>query len=268
AHYLSLRQNQRAIDQMNLMKDKVDPDIRDFALGRAEDLFHHYDEAEKWYRSHLERNPHDADTLEHLAKLYLRQNRPLDAEKVLLKMLEPRVSVLEEDLPGIRRMLALVLTAPEQPMDRVDTALAVLALNRGPAGESALDKRLSLLVRGRRAADRADILKALEELSTDPEPGSEEQLRLALLYQQQGDWPRARSLLLTLLNRDEENPGVLAALVDGLLRNGKYAEAALQLPRLEKLEPSSPRVEDFRKRLRDSTKIPNKKPPAPTKKSA
>jgi len=183
-------------------------------------------------------------------------------------MLQPRVSVLEEDLPGIRRMLALVLTAPEQPMDRVDTSLAILALNRGPAGESALDHRLSLLVRGRRAGDRAGVLKALEELSADPEPGAEEQLRLAQLHQQQGDWPRARSLLLTLLNRDEENPGVMAALVDGLLRNGKFAEAALWLPRLEKLEPTSSRVQDLRKRLRDSTKKPDKKPPAPTKKSA
>lgn len=228
----------------------VDPPRLPMALGRAAEAIGHFDEAEKGYLAILQQTPRDADALRRLASLYLRLDQARKAEGVLAALLAPQVILPEERQREVRRQLALVLTAPEQPTDRTADALKLLEINRRQTGDRAVDRRVALLVRGRDAAARADSLHQLEALPGGPATTAEERLRLARLYDADGRWPAARTQLLALVRGDPRNPAYLALLIDGLLRHGKKAEAASWIDRLEQVDPQAEQLPAFKKRLK------------------
>ena len=184
----------------------------------------------------------------HLLRLYVRTNRNAQAERVLSLLIDRSVALPAEELPALRRQMALAITAPEQPAGRVEEAQALLAKNRIKKGETTANRRVLLLVRGRLPQERSASLCALEQLPGGPAVTAAERLRLAQLYDANGDWQHARQQLLELLDGDANNAAYLAVLIDGLLRHGKKAEADDYLDRLSKIEPDSDRTRELRLR--------------------
>jgi hypothetical protein len=160
------------------------------------------------------------------------------------------VLVPEEELPALRRQLALVLTTPGQKEDRVARALALLDMNRQQAGDTVADRRVASLVRGTRPAERARALQTLESLPGGPAARSEERLRLAQLYEAAGNWPRAREQYVGLVRSDAGNPTWLVLLVEALLRAGDKSEAGRWFAELEKRHAKDPRTIRLREQLR------------------
>jgi tetratricopeptide (TPR) repeat protein len=214
------------------------------------ELLGRFEEAEKSYRALLKVQPLDVTALTRLANLLVRLNEPEKALPVLLTLIDPRALVPDEDLPDLRRQLALVLTAPEIKTDRLDDAMKLIERNKRDLGDNESDQRVTALVRGRRAGLRAGSLRELEKLGDRAAVVPEEQLRLAQLQDAEGQWPRAREGLLGLINRDRKSPAYLAVLIDGLLRRGKTAEALERIEQMEKLVPKKDgRPAVFRERL-------------------
>src|SRR5207248_2835191 len=112
------------------MAGKIDPPRRALAVGQAQEALDRPDDAERTYLGALGETPDDVQVLSRLLGLYVRRDQPDRAEGVLVRLLGPKVAVPEEDVPELRRQLALAMTAPGRPGDRVEEALAVLRLNR------------------------------------------------------------------------------------------------------------------------------------------
>jgi tetratricopeptide (TPR) repeat protein len=250
AHHHRQGQREEAEAAVERMKESVAKEVRSLALGRAYEVLGRHADAEKAYKAHLALQPRDAEALWRLAELYLRRDETDRAEPVLTALLDSRVLVPEEDLPHIRRTLALALTSPARREDRSAQALALLALNRAARGDTQADRRVAALVKGSRPAARAEALAALEAMSGGPAVTAQERLRLALLYEDEGRWVDARKQYAALVAADRENPAYVALLVEGLLRQKKMAEAASWLERLEKLEPGSARAKGLLAQVR------------------
>src|SRR5262249_20150435 len=129
------------------MRKEVPPERLPLALGQAYEVLRRPGEAERTYRGILSADPRDAQALLHLLELYVRGDRNAEAERVLERLLGPDVLVPEEQMPELRRRLALVLTDPRRRPPLVERALALLAVNRAAEGETAADRRVAALVR-------------------------------------------------------------------------------------------------------------------------
>jgi predicted Zn-dependent protease len=235
------------------MSSSLAPALMPLSLAQAHEVLGQPDRAERAYRRILSREPRDAKALAGLLRLHLRADRPAEAQRVLNALLDSP-GVAEEDLPVLRRQLALVLSSPRRRAPEVQRALRLLAGNRATWGDAAADRRVAALVWGAVPAQAAEALRALERLPGGPAVRPEETLRLARLYDSVGDWSRARDCLTGLLKEDGSNPAYLAALIDGLLRRGKKAEAAEWLERLTKLEPDAERTRELQRRMRQPAK--------------
>ncbi|MFO0877255.1 MAG: tetratricopeptide repeat protein [Gemmataceae bacterium] len=248
-HLVRFRQGPEALETLTRMRNEIPAERRDLTLGQAEEILGRFDEAEKSYREVLTQKPNDATGLTLLANLLLRRNKPAEAEPILRRLLDPRVTLAEEELPDVRRQLALAITSPELAEDRVDEALALLASNTLQSPSEA-DRRVEALVRGTRATERSGALSLLASLRGGPALVPQERLRYAQLLDAAGDWPGSRNQLRTLLGEDEGNTALVVLLIDGLLRNDKMVEARGWLNKLLRFDPQCPRIEEFQQRLR------------------
>jgi tetratricopeptide (TPR) repeat protein len=200
-------------------------------------------------RRRWKEEPRDAEALRRLAELCVRLNKLDEAEAALKALLADDGPAQPEEVPSLRRTMALVLSAPEHGGRRAEDAARWLALNRVAEGDTAANRRAEALVFGMRPEDRS---AALKELSAQPMTGGhQEQLRLATLFDAAGEWPRAHPILRRLATEDPDNPAYPALLIDGLLRNKKRPEATLWLGRLKELEPDSERVRRYEEQLKE-----------------
>ena len=238
AHHARHRRRHEAAEVLEQMKKALDEQRAALAVGRGYEILARADLAESAYREILKRRPNDPVALGRLATLLVRHDKNRLAEPVLRLLLDPRQALPDEAIPELRRRLALVLTAPEWKEDRVDEALRLLDLNK-PRGEDALDARTRALVLGRRGG-------AVET----PVTGMvlQEERRLAQLYDARGEGPRSRDIFAEMIRKDPANAGTIAAMLESLYRDKRRAEGVEWLDRLEKLEPDSERVKEFRRR--------------------
>jgi tetratricopeptide (TPR) repeat protein len=241
---------------LKAMRQELPPSRQPMAVARAFQVLARLDEAVRAYRQIVTQDPRNVEALRRLAHLYLRTNQNARAVAVLVQLLDPKQSVSDEDLPELRRQLALAMTAAQFGEDRIESALRLLQLNTQSEGDAVADRRVAALVRGGDAAQRAESLQALERLPGGPAIVPEESLRLAQLYNANGDWPRARERLLGLLEKDRRNGSYMAVLIDGLLSHGKRAEAATWLDRLAAVEPDAARTRELRARLQQKPALP------------
>ncbi len=252
SHLVRNRHRAEAAEVLERMKATLDEQRSAMAVARGYELLTQPDMAESTYREILKRRPEDPEALDRLAGLLVRYDKNVEAEPVLRRLLSLRGTVPDEDIPGLRRKLGLVLTAPEQGEERVGEALELLSLNEPREGDAAVEARTLALVRGRRADQRGASLRSVEAL---PPLGMnpQEKFRLAHLYDAHGNAAKARALLLDIIRRDPVNTAAISDLVEGLLRDQRRTECAEWIERLDKLEPGSDRVEEFRHRYFIST---------------
>jgi predicted Zn-dependent protease len=228
------------------MRESLDAARLSLAEARAHELAGQGDEAERRYRDILAGDGHDAQALSRLADLYLRTDRWDRAEPLLLVLLGPRV-LPEEERPEVRRRLALVLVRPSQKQDRSALALAVLEQNRAVEGDTSANRRTAGLVRATRPAERAEALRALEQL---PAVRPEERLALARAQEAAGKPAQALVQYQALVAGEPRNTTWLVRLVEAQLRGGNKVEAARWLQELEKREPRSERTLRLREQMR------------------
>jgi hypothetical protein len=150
--------------------------------------------------------------------------------------------------PGPRRRLAQLLADRAGDADLAQ-ALALLDVNRTAFGETPADHRARALVLAARPEGRGPAIRTVEASRSDGPLAPDEELRLAQLYDAEGDWPRARDLMAGLLARDGQDPACLSAYARALLRHGQTEEAAVWVDRLARVEPGSARTRALRDEL-------------------
>jgi cellulose synthase operon protein C len=229
---------------------RLPADRADLALASCYEAVGDDVEARGRYEAALKAKPDDVTTLNSAAVYELRSRRLPVAEAHLRKLIEAG-KTSPEAAAWARRTLAVVVAAGGDPQ-RSDKALKVLGLSddKGaavPVEDLRTEARVLAMQPGRGPRRRAiDILeRVLGRVSNK----NDDLFLLTQLYEADGDWPKARDRMKTLLASDAKNPLYLAYYIRALIRRGETAEARTWLNRLEQADPNSPRTVEAKARL-------------------
>src|SRR5262249_36875627 len=121
-------------------------------------------------------------------------------------------------------------------------ALELLDQNLLRHPSSAEDERAKATVLGTQPQHRREAIALLERYIQTQAPNPQEQLLLANLYEQEGDWSKARSTLLSPAPARGNNAFYLACLVQSLLGHKGRPTAEFWLKNLQKIERDSIRT--------------------------
>jgi tetratricopeptide (TPR) repeat protein len=229
------------------------------ALARCFTALGDADRAHAEYQTALAARPADIALLRGAADLALATGRVREAEADLLRITDQE-KVAPAQAAWARRTLAVILASTKNPRQSL-RALKLMGLDldglsyEPSAGEPIEELRAKaevLALQPNRAARRAAI--GILEQVLDREPGaSPNRDLLAQLYDQDGNWRKARSELRTLLAAEPDNPSYIAHAVRALLRHGVNDEAELWLAKLEKLRPLAGETFELRARMLQSS---------------
>jgi len=207
---------------------------RALLLAQGYQLLDDRENARAAYRKALELAPDNADVLMQTAVFFSQTDDPLEAEKLLRRVLK-----LAPGTGEARRRLANILAARGGEKEWQEATRLLEQSGAGPEA-SHLDRRLQAVLFAQRAGEE-NLTKArqlLEELIADPQNTVDgDRLLLARVYERQGRLQAARSQYVSLVARPDPNPQHLATYVDFLLRHDSAGEATAWLKKLEAAAP-------------------------------
>ncbi len=203
----------------------------------------------------LAARPDDLAALRAAASFAVATGAVRDAEANLRKIIDLK-SKAPDDADWARRLLAIVLASSGDRRRSLEALKLLNLVDEGasylPAADEPVDeiraKAKVLSLRNTRDARLAAIGGLKHVIAREP-PRPDDRYLLAQLYEADGNWPKAREQLQSLLAGNGENPVYLAHNTLILLRQGLNDEAQSWLGKLEKLEPRSLRTLDLKARL-------------------
>jgi predicted Zn-dependent protease len=197
-------------------------------------------EAGRIYEAALKAHREDAAVLQDVALYRLAQGDRTAAESLLREVLD-----LKKADPGVvstaKRVLSDLAARGGRPED-ARQALRILgldgktAIGAGSPPEDLRAKARILAGQPGRARHR-DAIGLLETLRKRQAETADDLFLLAQLHEANGDWPKARDLMLKLLNDHPKNVVYMARYIQGLLRHDQADEAQFQLKKLQQLVP-------------------------------
>jgi tetratricopeptide (TPR) repeat protein len=232
-------------------KAKLAPEKAPLALAQCHEALGETERAREYYEKALGARPNDVAVLRGVATFYLKGGRLPEAEPLLKKVVAGAVEASSGDVEWARRGLAIVLAASTD-YGRFREALGLVGLKLDERGrlvrDAALERADSTEAKRAKArvlatqAQRQFRLRAielLEELARSQALSPDDQFILALLYEGEGSWAKARAMLQPLVLPQTHTPQYLAQYAHGLLRQGKpgdVEEAGRWIDRLAELE--------------------------------
>ena len=217
------------------------------ALAQCYEGLGRVDQAAKYYRAALAANADDAATLRTSASFYLRHDKATEGERLLHRLLDPRVKARKDDLAWARRNIAIRLVATGK-RGNADKALALLELNVQAGADTIDDRRAKALVLSTEPARHKEAIDILGEVIRR-QPIPEDRFVLAQLYEAVDEPQAAREQLLRLVGSpDGDKPRYIAAYVRNLLRHADPRSAEPWLAELEKREPGMLRTIELKAR--------------------
>ena len=222
---------------------KVNVRVALFTKARCYEAMGLLDKAEAAYQEALAKQPDDFILLAHAADFFRATDQAAKAEPYLTTLLKPSSAAPFEYVLRARRHLALIRAARGEAA----AALQLVDENLRSRKDQPTDVRAKALVQAAQPSLRRQAIRVFEETSQRLPLSADEQYQLALLFDADGDQPRARDQVLTLLTAQPENPQFLVLTIRLLLKGEENDEAAKYLRKLEMLEPDSPRVRELKK---------------------
>ena len=220
------------------MKATLDEQRSALAVARGYEILAQPDLAESAYAEILKRRPTDPVALTRLAALLVRYDENRRAEPVLRLLVGPQVGLPEEAVPENSAAGSPWSSRPPSGKRTAWTRrLRLLDLNK-PRGEDAADARTRALVLGRRG----------QPLSGLRHPACFSRRSAVGSTPRRAATAGVREILAEAIRKDPVNAGTVAAMIESLYRDKRRAEAIEWIDRLEKLEPRSARVAEFRRR--------------------
>lgn len=205
---------------------KIPAIVRNCGLGWLE--LGDYAEAEKLFLRTIELEPHNQDALYNLAVLCTYTGRPQDASAYFAEL-----DSLDTGLPEVPLSYAAVLLETghlEEAAHQVDKALQL-----APDLESA-QKLSESIRRGLAIGGDEGLLEAQRSAGSLTVDGT---LQLAQRYLDRGDWERATALYKEAAAQAPDRAGAVYGLGYGLLRVGRYRDAAAAFRKLLEIDPKS-----------------------------
>ena len=199
-------------------------------------------EAEKFYLKAYESRPDgDVRRVITIADFYIRHAEFEKAKNYLEQLLDPKTAAPDFAMAWARRRQAMLI-ATRGGYDDTKLALEMLLENEGQGKEVATDDlrtHAEILSRRPIRTDRLAAIKILEQLDQRKELDTTNSFRLAILYDETGNWPNARKVMLSLLTADSLDPVHVAYFVQRLIRHDELLEAEPWMYKLEELQPKA-----------------------------
>lgn len=199
-------------------------------------------EAEKFYLKAFESRPEgDVSRVIIIADFYIRHADFTNAEIYLDHLLDPTNAAPDFALVWARRRQAMLIAA-RGGYDDTKRALKMLAQNEAQGtNDTSDDLRAHAEILSRRPirSDRLAAIGILEQLKQRTELETIDSFRLAILYEETGNWSSARKVMLSLLAADSLDPAHVAFFVQRLIRHDQIIEAESWMHKLEELQPKA-----------------------------
>lgn len=203
-----------------LLKDKVT-----YVLASYYQSLDQLDKAEEHYVKLVNSNPNDIVMLQGLVGFHFRNGDFAKAESLLKKQVE--TTLLDTTTRNwARRSYALTLAA-KADYQSFKEAITLVEQNLKENPTSPEDLRSRALVLSTRPGPRQDIIKDLEVSFTFLKPNPIEAVLLAQLYEDEGNWEKAKSILAEMVKTKEGlSPNFLAFYIQALIRHQDLVLAA------------------------------------------
>jgi len=230
-------------------RQRLPADRVELTLGQCYEALGRKKSAQARYEQALTNHPKDATVVRRVAGFYWNTGQVLEAEPLLRDLVEKRVQKpTAEDVSWARWHLALVL-AGGTDHGRFREALQLVGLKLDGNGQliretdkladSTDTRRFQARVLAAQAGHRQfrqRSLELLEELERNKALRPDDRFVLALIYEAEGAWGKAKPILRELVSEREPAPRHLAYYVQALLEHKELEEAAKMADRLEELE--------------------------------
>jgi tetratricopeptide (TPR) repeat protein len=223
------------------------------ALAQCEEALGRQKSAQARYEEALQSHRQDATIVRRVASFYWNGGQLTEAEPLLRDIIGGRVkNPTADDVNWARWHLALSL-ASGTDYGRFREALELVGLKLDGNGQLARDqergrtnstdaRRFQARVLAAQAGHRPyrqRALELLEELERTKALRPDDRFILAMLYEAEGAWPKAKPILLELASGREPAPRHLAHFVQALIEHQEIEEAGKWVDRLEELEQRS-----------------------------
>ncbi|MEX2114430.1 MAG: tetratricopeptide repeat protein [Pirellulales bacterium] len=218
------------------------------ALAQLHELVGDKPEAERYYQAAVDANRSDVAPLRQLAEFYFRQARsgePKDflegvrqANPYLQRIVDATSNTQDaqssRELSWARRSQAEVIAATGVYEDVVRaTQLVEQNARDGKLAPEDIQAIVQMLSKRPEPASRAKSARLIEQLAAQRALSSREQLVLGQLYEVQGNWTRAKELMVSSLTQQGNDPQAMLAFVQALTKHAEYDEAARWLTTLD-----------------------------------
>lgn len=249
--FLARQKREKEADEvLELAKKRLSADKLQLALGQAYELLGRKKSAQARYEQALQGNRQDAAVVRRVAGFYWNAGQLQEAEPLLRDIIAKRVNnPSAEDINWARWHLALVL-ASGTDYGRFREALEMVGLKLDANGqllrdterernESTETRRFQARVlasQGGHRQFRVRAVELLEELNRTKALRPDDLFILAMLYEAEGGWLKAKPLLQQLSQPREPAPRHLAYYVQALLEHKEIEEAEKLADKLEELE--------------------------------
>jgi tetratricopeptide (TPR) repeat protein len=208
------------------------------ALAQCYEALRDIEHAQEKYQQALAGDPSDPEILRRVADFYLRTSRLLAAEPLLQKLVDGKDKYPIDHVVWARRQLALSVAA-RGGYQNLQAARKLIEANLALGDPSVQDLRARATFQAVDAdpAQRRDAIHTMEYLiSLEEMTSPEDRYTLAKLYLNQGEWPKARTILRSLAARGAD-PRHTATYIGALLQHNELSEAEAWLGGLEKMMP-------------------------------
>lgn len=199
-------------------------------------LLGYFDRAKATYERILEVRPHDLNTLQGLAHLYLKQRKMMAVIPLLQRILEPATSAPRSELEWARRQLALAMS---RSSDRAKTQQALGVLDRDDEKPDADTLRTRAAILASRPGQREQLqaVGLLEKLSKRNAQLPKDHWLLARLYDGLDRKIQARNEYESLMKIGTTRPEFIRDYILFLIREKELDQAARLCDRLDALQP-------------------------------
>jgi tetratricopeptide (TPR) repeat protein len=254
--------------------ERLPEEVKLLTLAQCHQVLGEEERAAEYFRQASEARPEDVQVIRAVATFYLQQGRLDQAEPLLRKILDGQVKASTSEIQQARRGLAIIL-ASGTDYARFRKALELMGIQLDEQGQLVRDPRREqadsqedklfkarVLASQRQRSFRLYAIELLEELDRGQALQTDDLFILAVLYDQEGEWTKARTLLDRCVAEKAPIPQHLAYYIRGLMRQQNrldLIEAARWLQQLEALEkqhglsPNQYGTMDLRARLLEAS---------------
>jgi len=234
-----LGEETKAEEVLREAAEKIPSQEAPLVVAQCYEVLNKNEQAEEKYDAALAAAPDDLNVVRAVAAFYNRAGKTIQAEALLQRILDGKLSAEPDDLAWARRQMALIAVT-RGGYQNLQKALALIEENLHESKNSPLDLRIKaqLTAFDPSRARRDEAVRLLETMLKEQTAAPEDRFTLAQMYLAAGEWTNASNQFRALIAEYDKEPRYLVAYIEALLQRGETSSVAMYLDRLERIAPT------------------------------